>query len=184
MSARKQKKTINLFLKDELEKSPFGKFLKWALNIGRHIITFTELIVIIVFISRFKLDKDLADLHKEIVQKQTIIESSAELENEVRFLQKRLTAIDRAQKQSLKPSLVLEELSRIIPFDVVFSDLEINKNSILLTGTSLSNMGIATFLSGLKSSSQFEQLDLKSIASGGEKDPGLKFEISAKLAPE
>ena len=150
MSARKQKKTINFLLEDELEKSPLGKFLKWALNIGRHIIIFTELIVITAFAARFKLDKDLANLHEEIIQKQTIIESSAELENEVRFLQKRLTAIDMAQKQSLKTSFILEELSRIIPFDVVFSDLEINKKSILLTGTSLSNVGIATFLSGLK----------------------------------
>ena len=184
MSARKQKKTINFFLEDKLEKSPLGKFLKWALNIGRYVITFTELIVIIVFVSRFKLDKDLANIHEEITRLPSPFLSPPELENEVRFLQKRLTAIDKAQKQDLKASLVLKELSKIIPFDVAFSDLEINKNSILLTGTSLSNIGIATFLSGLKSSSEFEQLDLKSISSGEEKNPALEFQISAKLAQE
>lgn len=177
-----QKKTINFLLEDKLEKSPLGQFLKWALTTGRYIVVFTELIVIIVFLSRFKLDKDLANLHEEIAQKQTIITASAELENEVRFLQNRLAAINKAQKQSLETSLILKELGEIIPLDVFFSELEIQKSSISLTGMSLSNTGIATFLSGLKSSDRFEQLDLKSISSRGEKDPTLKFQVSARLS--
>ena len=177
-----QKKTINLLLEDELEKSPLGRFLKWALTTGRYIIVFTELIVIIVFLSRFKLDRDLANLHEEIAQKQTIITASAELENEVRFLQKRLAAINKVQKQSLETSLILKELGEIIPLDVFFSELKIQKNSISLAGISLSNTGIATFLNGLKSSDRFEQLDLKSVSSGGEKDPTLKFQVSVRLS--
>jgi len=175
------KKTINFLLEDALGKSSLGRFLGWALSIGRYIITFTELIVIIVFISRFKLDKDLANLNEEIVKKQTIIEASAELENEVRFLQKRLTIINKAQKQSLKTYSILEELAEIIPLDVVFSNLEVKKSSISLTGTSLSNTGIATFINGLKSSERFEQLNLQSVSSEGEEDPTLKFRMSAKL---
>jgi hypothetical protein len=54
--AARKKKTINFLPEDELEKSPIGRFLKWALKAGRYIIVLTELIVVVVFISRFRLD--------------------------------------------------------------------------------------------------------------------------------
>ncbi|HUV46990.1 MAG TPA: PilN domain-containing protein [Candidatus Bathyarchaeia archaeon] len=174
-----QKKTINLLPKDTFEKGFLGKFLKWGLTFGRHIIVFTELIVIIVFISRFKLDRDLAELNQEISRKQTIIVASTELETEARFLQKRLAVIKSIYLNSLNATLIIDELTRIIPIDVYFSKLEIGRNSISLTGISLSNAGLATFLGGLKDSELFENLDLNSVSSGGEEDPSLQFEIQA-----
>jgi hypothetical protein len=63
------KKEINLLPKEEFEKKPLGKFLVWALSIGRYIVIFTELIVILAFLSRFKLDRDLADLNQSVREK-------------------------------------------------------------------------------------------------------------------
>jgi Tfp pilus assembly protein PilN len=176
-----QKKTINFLPGDKLEKSPLGIFLKWALAIGRHIIIFTELIVIVVFLIRFKLDKDLIDLHEEIVQKQNLVAASAELENEARFLQQRLEVISKIQPEGVKSFLILKELSEIIPLDVVFSELAIQPDSISLEGTSFSNAGLATLISGLKSSDYFEQLDIKTVSSKGERDSALEFEIGAVI---
>jgi hypothetical protein len=67
------KQEINLLPREEFEKKPIGKFLTWALSIGRYIIIFTELIVILAFLSRFKLDRDLSDLNQSIREKQAVI---------------------------------------------------------------------------------------------------------------
>ena len=176
-----QKKTINFIPGDELEKSPIGRFLKWALVVGRYITIFTELIVIIVFLSRFKLDRDLNDLHEEIIAKQTIIASSIELENEVRFLQKRLEIINKAQDENLNTSIIIDELTSLIPTDVVFSNLKINKKSVILTGTSFSNLGLANLTNGLIANEHFENVNLKSVSSEGENNPALDFEIETNL---
>lgn len=175
------KKTINLLSKDELEKTPIGKFLKWTLTLGRYIVIFTELIVTLVFLVRFKLDRELVKLHEEIKQKQTIIASFEELEYNVRFLQKRLEIIKKIETENLNPSLVLEELSKIIPIDIVFNELTIQNKSISIEGNSLSNVGLNTFLNGLKSNKLFSQINLESISSKGKRGPTLKFKLSAKL---
>ena len=177
------KKTINFLLESSLEKGPVAKFINWALRFGRYIVLFTQLIVILVFMARFKLDHDLAGINEELEKKQIVVEASAELENELRFLQKRLSAINRIQSQALKPSLIINELNKITPIDVTYSELIINQNSLALKATSLSNPGVATFLNGLNESEFFEQIDLRTISSGGIKNPGLKFEVSTTLKP-
>ncbi|PIS09309.1 hypothetical protein COT75_02270 [Candidatus Beckwithbacteria bacterium CG10_big_fil_rev_8_21_14_0_10_34_10] len=177
-----QKKSINFLLKEsELEKNAFGKILKWSLNIGRYIVIFTELIVIIIFVLRFKLDQDLNDLRGEIEEKMAIVIASAELENEVRFVQKRLKSVSSIQNGETEFSSIINELTQLTPLEVVFDNLDLNENSVSFTGTSLSNAGLATLLSGLKSNDSFEKIDLGSVTSGGEKDPGLKFRITASL---
>lgn len=175
------KKSIDFLQEDDLKKSPFGIFLNWALTIGRYIIIFTELIVIGVFISRFKLDDSLTDLNNEISRKQKIIDASSELENEIIFLQKRLELIKQAQAETLQTDLILNSLTKIIPLDVYFTDLTLQKNSISLAGASVSNSGLATFLNGLRSSSQFTNLNLETIVSRGEKEPFLEFQLTASL---
>lgn len=177
------KKTINFLLESSLEKGPVAKFINWALKFGRYIVLFTQLIVILVFMARFKLDHDLAGINEEIEKKQLVVQASAELEDELRFLQKRLSAVSRIQSQTLEPSLIIDELNEITPVDVTYSELTINQNSLALKGASLSNPGVATFLDGLKKSEFFEQIDLRTISSGGIKDPSLKFEVTATLKP-
>ena len=60
---------INLLSKKDLEEKALGRFLKWSLSFGRYIIVGTEIIVLIAFFSRFKLDRQLTDLHEAINQK-------------------------------------------------------------------------------------------------------------------
>lgn len=175
------KKTINLLPGDKLEKSPLGRFLKWALDFGRYIIVFTELLVMIAFFSRFKLDRDLAELQEEIKNKQNVIVASQELEKEVRFLQQRLDLIKKYQKQTGSSQLALNNFSQIIPLDVFLSRLDIDQTEVSFTGTSLSYAGLATFINGLQKSPVFERVDFTSVSSGGERDPSLEFKMAVGL---
>ncbi|MBI3385346.1 hypothetical protein HY030_04095, partial [Candidatus Gottesmanbacteria bacterium] len=81
---------INLMPTEDLERTPAGRFLKWALTVGRYIVIFTELIVLIAFLSRFWLDRTLSDLHESIKQKQAIVKSAKDLEDQARSVQNRL----------------------------------------------------------------------------------------------
>lgn len=177
-----QKNIIEFLPQEDWEKKPAGKILKWALSIGRYIVITTELIVIIAFLSRFKFDRDLTDLNEEIKQKQTIIESQAQFEQEFRFLQKKLAAIESLEKQRLQTNKILDELSSLTPIDVYLSNLQINNQEINLSAIALSETGLATLINNIKNSSLFNNLNLSQVSSGAEKTIGINFEVKSKLA--
>ena len=78
---------INLLAQTNINAKPLGKFLKWSLTYGRYIIIGTQIIVLLAFLSRFKLDQDLSDLHTKIDEKVNILEALAPIENNTRLLQ-------------------------------------------------------------------------------------------------
>lgn len=180
MAARKR--DIELIPKEDWEKTSAGKLLIWALTVGRYIVIITELIVILAFLSRFKLDRDLTDLYEEIKQKQAIIESASDFEKDFRFLQKRLATIQGLEKKQLGAARVLAELTRLTPLDVSFSDFSSTSEEIDFTATALSEAGLATFLRNLKTSPRFENLNLSRVSSGTTREVGIQFDLSAKLS--
>lgn len=182
--AAQKKRDIDLLPREEWEKTPFGKFLKWTLTVGRYIVIVTELIVILAFLSRFKLDRDLTDLHEEIKEKQAIVESVSDFEDEFRFLQKRLATIERLEKKQVVTGEVVEELSRLLPPDVALADLTITDKKINLTATALSEQGLALFLNNLKASPKFANLALTNLSSGTEKGVGIQFELKSEIHGE
>ncbi len=179
MAARKQE--IELIPKEDWEKTPLGRFLKWALTVGRYIVIITELIVILAFLSRFKLDRDLTDLYEEIKQKQAIVEAASDLENDFRFLQKRLSTIQDLEKKQLEAARVMEELASLTPLDVSFSDFSSTSDEVNFSAVALTEAGLATLLNNLKSSDRFENLNLTQVSLGTEEELGIQFGLSAEL---
>ncbi len=176
-----QKKAINLLPKEALEHTPIGKFLKWALTFGRYIVIFTELIVIVAFLFRFKLDRDLINLQTEIKKNQSIIDSLSELEANVNHVHQQLAFIKKEENEKINSFSLLEELTKHTPLDVVFSNLNLSQKSITIEGISYSKNGLNTFLYGLQSSDVFSDINLESIVSKGNVNPTIKFTLSAKI---
>ena len=75
---------VNLLAGDELDTSPQGKFVRWALTWGRRIVVLTELVVILAFISRFWLDTTVASLNDKIEQKRAVVSSFSDFEDKYR----------------------------------------------------------------------------------------------------
>jgi len=176
-----QRREIELIPKEDWEKKPLGKLLKWALTVGRYIVIITELVVILAFLSRFKLDRDLTNLYEEIEQKQAIVESANDLENNFRFLQKRLLTIKKLEKEQLQAAQILEELGGLTPVDVSLTEFSSSNEEIALSATALSEAGLATFLANLKNSERFNDLVLSQVSSETTKEFGIQFSLSAKL---
>src|SRR3990167_9181041 len=91
------KKTINLLVLEGFEHSPVGKVLHWLLSAGRTIVIFTELIVIISFLSRFWLDRTLTDLSEQNNNKRAQIEASRQFEENFKSVQQRLSLVNQIQ---------------------------------------------------------------------------------------
>src|SRR3990167_2747697 len=123
MPALRSSLSVNLLSQDAFSASIVGKVLLWALSIGRYIVVFTEAIVILSFLSRFKLDRDLTDLNTGIEQQLAIIQSFGDLEQNIRNLQEKLDFIAALETQ-LPPQAVVNHLAQAIPPDVQLTEFK------------------------------------------------------------
>lgn len=180
--AKTIKTTIEFIPQEDWEKTSFGKFLKWLLNIGRWIVIVTELIVIIAFLSRFKLDRDLTNLNETIKQKQAIIIASASFEKEFRFLQKKLTVIEGLEKLQIKSDQVLSIFSQITPAGIQLSNFMIDdERKISLKASADSESTFAFFLKKLKAEPKLKNLTIDKISISEEQFGKIVFNIKTEL---
>ena len=170
--------SIELLPQEDWEKGTIGSLLKWSLTVGRYIVIVTELVVIFAFFFRFKLDRDLANLNEDIIQKQAQVQASAEFEKSFRFLQHRLKTIDDLKHKQLAANEILNSLAGLIPLDVKISNLKVDREKISFNATSLSEAGLATLINNLKNSSAFTNLSLSQINNDIESGTGIKFELT------
>lgn len=175
-----QKNTINLLLQDKFERTPIGRFLKWALTIGKYIVILTQLIVIAAFLFRFKLDKNLEVLNENINQNQEFIIASQDLEYKARITQDQLETLKMINKDQILISQAIETLSQIIPLEVKLETVNFSQKSINIEGSALSEIGLATLINGLQNQPHFSNINVNSVSTGGPKNPALTFEISFK----
>lgn len=171
------KKEINLLPIEEFEKTRLGRLLRWALTVGRWIVITTELIVILCFLSRFKLDRDLTDLGEKIKQQQAIITSFESLENDFRNLQKRLTTITQLNKEQILITSLLNGISQTVPLDVSLKELAITEKEVQIAGLALSEAGLNSFVQKL-SESQFKNINLENITK--ERTGEIKFRLAVQ----
>lgn len=160
------KKQINLLPHEGWEGKPIGRLVKWALTIGRYIVILTELIVIIAFISRFKLDRDLSNLYEEIEIKQAKIRSLERFEEEFRFTQKQLKVIKDLRLRKSDYPQTLSLLASLVPVDMTLNKLELNQKGLALIGYSLSEPGLATFVKNLSQAPNFRDIRLGDVSRG------------------
>ncbi len=171
--------SINLLAQDEFASSLVGKFLLWALSIGRYIVVFTELIVILSFLSRFSLDRQLTDVNEEIVRQKAIIQSYGDLENRIRRIQQQVSLVNKVDESLYSPDL-MSMLSGVTPTDVRLTELTVSENTVLITGQALTSNGFIRMLLGLMNSSLVESVSVDSVASK-ENDLTIDFEMTVTV---
>jgi len=175
------KTTIEFIPQEEWEKTSFGKFLKWLLNVGRWIVIITELIVILAFLSRFKLDRDLTNLNEVVKQKQAIVSASSDFEKEFRFLQKRLSTIEGLKKSQVEADKILELFSQLTPAGIQLSNFNLSGEKISLTASADSEITFAVFLKNLKQEPKLTSLTLNKVMVDEEQFGRTVFNLTANL---
>jgi Tfp pilus assembly protein PilN len=174
------KSQINLLPQEDFEKQPLGKFVLWALSVGRWVVIIVDIIVICAFLSRFKLDQDKANIDEKIKVKQGIIQSLQSTEKEFRSLQQRLIVIKNLQGKQSNVVPLVSTIAKVLPADVVLSNFSYQDGEIRTSGVALSEESLGRFLAGLVNSPTLTEINLSSV-NQKQGDPGISFSLTAKI---
>jgi Tfp pilus assembly protein PilN len=170
---------VNLLPKDPFFSTPLGKILRWALSIGRYIVIFTELVVIVSFVTRFALDRRVTDLNSSIDQNKTIILSYGDLEENVIKVQSVLQEYDQI-KQQINITEIFPELTRVLPRDTELGELVIRPDQITFSGRSLTQSSLNLIINNIQLSHKFSNVSVDKIKSENEREgDGFNFVIRA-----
>jgi Tfp pilus assembly protein PilN len=172
--------SINLLGRDDLEHTPWGRIITWAVTYGRYIMIGTEVIVLLAFVSRFSLDRKLTDLNEEIAQKQAIIEANADFEKDIRTLQEQLTKAKTLITAQAKPVDVLSDMQTMLPADVYLESFEIANNKVTVNAVAATTQGFSQFLANLSASKNFTDLEIGNVTK--QALIGIKFSFTAQLS--
>lgn len=169
---------INLLPKDPFFSTIFGKILRWALSAGRYIVIFTELVVIMSFIARFTLDRQVTDLNGAIERKKQIILSYGNLEDNVRTVQEKITQYKQTQQET---NIVdtFTHLSAVVPEGIILQELAIRPTSIAISGRTFSQNSFNFLVNNLQLSPNFLNINVTEVQSSDQEEGSTEFSITA-----
>jgi Tfp pilus assembly protein PilN len=170
-------KSINLLPQEEFDASLLGRTLKWAMGSFRIIVILTEMVVMGAFLSRFWLDAQNASLDDSIKVASAQISTQSNFEKEFRGIQQKLSIYKQITADATE-SGKLDLVASKIPQDLVLSSINVQGNLTQIKGTAGSEMGVAQFISNLKSDPSVKKVDLDSIGSQQQDQSLLTFLIN------
>jgi hypothetical protein len=176
MSAQSNK--VNLLPPSEFELSFWGRFLKWAVTTGRYIIILTELVVILAFLSRFKLDEDLRNINEQISTQVGFLDSQADKEAEFRKLQQNLDLVGTMLTKRVDAGEILDYINNNLPPEVKPSRRAITADDINITATTLSEAAMGKMVSVYSLDPKWKNVDIQQII--GDQTYGIRFTLYAK----
>lgn len=176
-----QKKQINLLSREGFENTTAGKILNWTLSVGRAIVVITELIVIVAFLSRFWLDRQLTNLNDANAAKKNQIQASLNFEKEFRNVQERLQALRKVSNNQAQMAATIQAISHNTPRTIQAEKIEITEKTILVSGKASSNKGLAQFINALETDALFEDVNLKDVSPASNNSNILAFSITGKI---
>lgn len=144
------------------------RLLRWLLQAGRYLIVIVEIVVLAAFVSRFKLDNDIAQTKDEIDNKAPFIKSLKPDEILIKKLKFQLTTIKDLKSKQADFADILSKIASETPSGVSLSNLSFEDTAgsvnIKLTGVAQNNDQLATFVFGLRSENTFSGINIAAVA--------------------
>jgi len=163
------KKELSLLPDAENPYSFSARFLRWATTVGRWVIVLTEFVVIIAFISRFWLDRKNSDLSEVIRQRQAILASTQDFEQEYKSFQKRLVYLRDFYQNQPDYDQKIDILVKSTPNDLSYKDISIKPDSkskniaISASLVAFNEKSIVDFIKNLKLNSKIDSVNINNI---------------------
>jgi Tfp pilus assembly protein PilN len=178
MPAKKGRNKINLLIREGLAATTSGRVIAWIISTFRVMVIITELIVMVAFLSRFWFDAQNTDLGDEIKEKQAIIASFSDFENEFKEIQTRLKVFSELTANEGLVANSIKTTTSSLPPDVFLNLLSFSQNIITIEGTSPSEKSIQQLIVNLDSKDIFKTANLTEMGTVVN-DPNLfKFKIA------
>jgi len=156
-------KPINLLPPTDFEMSFWGKFLKWAVTAGRYIIIVTELVVIVAFLSRFKLDQDVADLVNTLEAEKNVLEAQQSTEAEFRRVQARLASVGQMVSSQLEARNKAEMVAAKIPLEVKLLSMRLEEGGVTIVANTLSEQALGEMLGRFSRDERVKGVDMTNV---------------------
>lgn len=163
--------TIRLdILKPQGERQKLiSQVFRWLLSAGRYLIIFVEVLVLVAFLLRFKLDADIASTKQAIDEQIPFLESLKSDEKIIRNLQFQIATIKDIHQNSPDYSLILQKIAQQTPTAVVISGINLEKTqsglvSMKIVGKAISGDHLNTLNLGLKSDNNFQNIILSGVS--------------------
>lgn len=145
------------------------KFIKWLLSYGRFIAVIVEIVVLLAFGFRFKLDSDVASYKEQIESKAAIISSLSADEGLIRQTQLRIKTVKDNLGVTKKWEQSLIKFATHVPKGVIFQNLNLEPSDspgvlnfkIVAKANTPNDLGV--LLNSLKKDSALQNISLTSI---------------------
>lgn len=160
---------VNLLPQEEISQKPVNKFVIWALSFGRYIVIFTEAIVLIVFLARFKLDTEILDLKQQMQAKAQLIGSLKGFEDEFLAIQVKIKTVEVLAEQKSNNAELFALLEEKMAQDMTLGSLSNREGSIEIVGLAQEYSSVTQLAGDLKKDPQFTQVTLASLGRVREK---------------
>jgi Tfp pilus assembly protein PilN len=170
--------TINLLAEDQNTNSPWNRIMIWITSYGRYIMISTELVVLIAFTSRFSLDRKLTDLKENIMEKQEILEVNKELEQEIRGVQEKISAIKLLMREQPVPVETLIVVHTLLPAGAYLDTLSIDTTKLSTNVTADSAGSFTRFLANFSSANTLTGVEIGKV---GKRPSGIQFTLTANI---
>ena len=152
--------------------------MKWALSTGRYIIILTEMVVIMDFLSRFKLDRDLSDLAERIEGKKNILVALSSNEDAFRSIQKKLELTKTLMESGVPVDILLTNIEKDRPEVVGLTMIGINEAKVSLNAETASDSGLGDFIRNVNLDPNWKSVELVDVT--GDRQGGVKFNVRVR----
>jgi hypothetical protein len=141
--------------------------LNWLLSAGRYLIIFVELIVLGAFLTRFKLDADIAATKEAINKQIPFIKQQNPQELLIRKTQFQLATIKDIKFNSIDYLIILKRISDQTPAGIVLDNVGVTNDEgkvlVKMAGTAKNNSELSTLIRALKKDGSFPDANITSI---------------------
>jgi Tfp pilus assembly protein PilN len=111
------------------------QLFRLMLTKGKTLIILTEIVVLVVFFSRFKLETDISDLSEEIKNKSVLVESAIPLQREYAVLQEQTETLENIYSQQTDWSKVIKSFDEQLPYGVIMNSVSYSGKEVNMSGT-------------------------------------------------
>lgn len=173
---------INLNLLKPQSETPkrFVEFFHWVLFAGRYIIILVEIVVLVAFFARFKLDADIDATQTKIDEQTAFIQGLKSTEIEARQVQFQISNIKSLKAETPDLAIILQHIADQTPTDITLSNLTAETNSgkttIKINGDAKDNNQVNALTNALSQDPFFSEVSLSNI---GLEQGVIKFAVTA-----
>jgi Tfp pilus assembly protein PilN len=156
-----QSREINLKPSRSFEENTTSKkvFL-WMIGVGRVIVISTELLAILVWLSRFRLDFEITNLQENIEEKASLLQNTSRFEDTYQKYFQKTELIKEIESGKPRFSKSLTNLSRIVPTGVTITTLRLSENELEMEALAQTALDFAKLISQTITNPQFKQIRL------------------------